>query len=125
MLRTLWLVPDGAARQSQPFVPLPPQLLETLRVSVDLAPLVDGPVLALAALAVAVVLRVAVKRTSTSPTVLVAGAALLVWGPAAGASTWTGSGVAGATLAVVVVLLGFVAGVGAGSCTHLTRLTSE
>ena len=42
---------------------------------------------------------------------LVAGAALLVWGPAAGASTWTGSGVAGATLAVVVVLLGFVAGV--------------
>ncbi|WP_171468279.1 hypothetical protein [Cellulosimicrobium sp. 72-3] len=42
---------------------------------------------------------------------LVAGAALLVWGPAAGASTWTGSGVAGATLAVVVLVLGFVAGV--------------
>ncbi|WP_186325308.1 hypothetical protein [Cellulosimicrobium sp. TH-20] len=46
---------------------------------------------------------------------LVAGAALLVWGPAAGASTWTGSGVAGATLAVVVLLLGFVAGVVAGA----------
>ncbi|MFF8344709.1 protein kinase [Cellulosimicrobium funkei] len=72
VLRTLWLVPDGAARQSQPFVPLPPQLLETLRVSVDLAPLVDGPVLALAALAVAVVLRVAGKRTWTWPYVLVA-----------------------------------------------------
>ncbi|MGB2556158.1 hypothetical protein [Cellulosimicrobium cellulans] len=42
---------------------------------------------------------------------LVAGAALLVWGPAAGASTWTGSGVAGATLAGVVLVLGFVAGV--------------
>ncbi|MDQ8042912.1 hypothetical protein RDI86_13680 [Cellulosimicrobium sp. XJ-DQ-B-000] len=42
---------------------------------------------------------------------LVAGAALLVWGPAAGASTWTGSGVAGAALAVVVLVLGFVAGV--------------
>ncbi|WP_175007938.1 MULTISPECIES: serine/threonine-protein kinase [unclassified Cellulosimicrobium] len=72
VLRTLWLVPDGAARQSQPFVPLPPQLLETLRVSVDLAPLVDGPVLALAALAVALVLRVAGQRTWTWPYVLVA-----------------------------------------------------
>ncbi|MFF2268978.1 serine/threonine-protein kinase [Cellulosimicrobium cellulans] len=65
VLRTLWLVPDGAARQSEPFVPLPPQLLETLRVSVDMAPLVDGPVLALAALAVAVALRVAGQRTWT------------------------------------------------------------
>lgn len=65
VLRTLWLVPDGAARQSEPFVPLPSQLLETLRVSVDMAPLVDGPVLALAALAVAVVLRVAGQRTWT------------------------------------------------------------
>ncbi|WP_144680862.1 hypothetical protein [Cellulosimicrobium sp. TH-20] len=42
---------------------------------------------------------------------LVAGAALLVWGPAAGASTWAGSGVAGTTLAAVVLVLGFVAGV--------------
>ncbi|MFE6237369.1 serine/threonine-protein kinase [Cellulosimicrobium sp. NPDC057862] len=65
VLRTLWLVPDGAARQSEPFVALPSQLLETLRVSVDMAPLVDGPVLALAALAVAVVLRVAGQRTWT------------------------------------------------------------
>ncbi|WP_313663408.1 serine/threonine-protein kinase [Cellulosimicrobium cellulans] len=65
VLRTLWLVPDGAARQSEPFVPLPSQLLETLRVSVDMAPLVDGPVLALAALAVAVALRVAGQRTWT------------------------------------------------------------
>ncbi|MFI2702694.1 serine/threonine-protein kinase [Cellulosimicrobium composti] len=65
VLRTLWLVPDGAARQSEPFVPLPSQLLETLRVSVDMAPLVDGPVLALAALAVAVALRIAGQRTWT------------------------------------------------------------
>ncbi|MCR1982253.1 hypothetical protein NSA53_08390 [Cellulosimicrobium cellulans] len=42
---------------------------------------------------------------------LVAGAALLVWGPAASTSTWTGSGVAGTTLAGVVLVLGFVAGV--------------
>ncbi|MEV8028122.1 hypothetical protein [Cellulosimicrobium funkei] len=42
---------------------------------------------------------------------LVAGAALLVWGPAAGASTWAASGVAGTTLAAVVLVLGFVAGV--------------
>ncbi len=72
VLRTLWLVPDGAARESEPFVPLPPQLLEALRVSVDLAPLVDGPVLALAALAVAAVLRVAGLRTWTWPYALLA-----------------------------------------------------
>ncbi|MBM7819131.1 hypothetical protein JOE63_001608 [Cellulosimicrobium cellulans] len=77
VLRTLWLVPDGAARQSEPFVPLPPQLLESLRVSVDLAPLVDGPVLALAALAVAVVLRVAGLRTRTWPYTLVACASVV------------------------------------------------
>lgn len=77
VLRTLWLVPDGAARQSEPFVPLPPQLLETLRVSVDLAPLVDGPVLALAALAVAVVLRVAGRRTWVWPYTLLASASVI------------------------------------------------
>jgi hypothetical protein len=77
VLRTLWLVPDGAARQSEPFVPLPPQLLESLRVSVDLAPLVDGPLLALAALAVAVVLRVAGLRTRTWPYTLVACASVV------------------------------------------------
>ena len=76
VLRTLWLVPDGAARQSEPFVPLPPQLLETLRVSVDLAPLVDGPVLALAALVVAVALRVAGQRTWTWLYALVASASV-------------------------------------------------
>ncbi|MDF2807279.1 MAG: hypothetical protein K0S43_2225 [Cellulosimicrobium sp.] len=76
VLRTLWLVPDGAARQSEPFVPLPPQLLETLRVSVDLAPLVDGPVLALAALVVAVALRIAGQRTWTWLYALVASASV-------------------------------------------------
>jgi hypothetical protein len=77
VLRTLWLVPDGAARQSEPFVPLPPQLLETLRVSVDMAPLVDGPVLALAALAVAVALRVAGQRTWTWLYALLASASVV------------------------------------------------
>ncbi|MFB8227901.1 serine/threonine-protein kinase [Cellulosimicrobium sp. NPDC055967] len=77
VLRTLWLVPDGAARQSEPFIPVPPQLLETLRVSVDLAPLVDGPVLALAALAVAVVLRVAGQRTWIWPYALLASASVV------------------------------------------------
>ncbi|MDF9878792.1 protein kinase domain-containing protein [Cellulosimicrobium cellulans] len=72
VLRTLWLVPDGAARQSEPFVPLPSQLLETLRVSVDMAPLVDGPVLALAALVAAVALRVSGQRTWTWPYALLA-----------------------------------------------------
>jgi len=65
VLRMLLLLPEGSLRRSEPFFGLPAQLLETLRLPVDAEAVVDGPLLATGALVVAILLRLAGRRTWT------------------------------------------------------------
>jgi hypothetical protein len=77
VLRTVLLIPEGALQQSRPVFGLPAALLEVLRVPVVAEAVVDGPLLALAALVVAVLLRVAGHRTWTWFYALVAAASIV------------------------------------------------
>lgn len=59
VLRTVMLAPVGPLQRTDPVLGLPPELLEALRIPPGLAAPVEGPVLAVAALVVAGLLRVA------------------------------------------------------------------